>query len=61
MVSQAETLVADFQAIDAALVRLQSDLELRIQSELENLNGIGTACLMLNQISSSLDKKPVAI
>lgn len=38
VVSQAETLVADFRAIDAALVRLQSDLELRIQSEVENLN-----------------------
>jgi flagellar hook-associated protein 1 FlgK len=38
VVAQAETLVADFQAIDQALGRLATDLELRVQAEVANLN-----------------------
>lgn len=38
VVSKAQTLVADFQAIDEALGRLETDLEKRIQAETENLN-----------------------
>ncbi len=38
VLSQAETLVADFHAIDEALRRQESDLEMMIQAETENLN-----------------------
>jgi flagellar hook-associated protein 1 FlgK len=38
VVAKAETLVADFRAIDEALGRLETDLEKRIQVEIENLN-----------------------
>jgi len=38
VVAKAETLVADFHAIDEALRRLETDLEKRIQDETENLN-----------------------
>ncbi len=38
VVAKAETLVADFQAIDEALRRLETDLEKSIQAEAENLN-----------------------
>jgi flagellar hook-associated protein 1 FlgK len=38
VVSKAQTLVADFRAIDEALGRLEVDLEKRIQAETENLN-----------------------
>ena len=49
VVSQAETLVADFQAIDEALGRLESDLEIRIQAEVENLNRLLTDIGELNR------------
>ena len=38
VVAKAETMVADFHAIDEALQRLETDLEKRIQDEIENLN-----------------------
>ena len=49
VVAQAETLVADFQAIDQALGRLESDLELRVQAEAENLNRLLTDIGELNR------------
>jgi flagellar hook-associated protein 1 FlgK len=38
VVSKAQTLIADFQAIDAALAQLGTDLEKQIQAETEHLN-----------------------
>jgi len=49
VVAKAETLIADFHAIDAALGQLETDLEKRIQTETENLNRLLTDIGELNR------------